>query len=60
MGKFPFSQVQSKCLHTSIVGNIMTTNDEYKFINDQNINNDKVLMRDFEDENKFNDEYYTE
>jgi len=38
----------------------MTTNDEYKFINDQNINNDKVLMRDFEDENKFNDEYYTE
>ena len=46
---------ESKCLQTSIVGNIITTNGDYKFINDKNINNDKVSISDFEDGNKFND-----
>ncbi|OUM57654.1 hypothetical protein PIROE2DRAFT_17291 [Piromyces sp. E2] len=49
------SQSESRCLQTPTVGNIMTTNEEYESQKDQNTNNDKTLMWDFEDENKFND-----
>jgi len=50
------SQCESRCLQTPTLGNIMTTNDDCESIKDQNNNNnDKMLMWDFEDANKFND-----
>ncbi|ORX50779.1 hypothetical protein BCR36DRAFT_583359 [Piromyces finnis] len=48
------SQSESRCLQTTMVDNIMKTNENYESVIDKN-NNDKMLMWDFEEDNKFND-----